>query len=172
MKKWFLAAILLLAVFFRFSNSNWNDNFHLHPDERFLTMVSSADALPDFFVYGTLPLNLNKKLAMFFDKDNYNDFTILGRQLSAVFDLLVVVLLYKTAEILEKKFRLAPSLKYWAGLLYAIAVYPIQSAHFFTVVTFLNFFMFACFYFALRRKTVTSAVFFGLALASKVSAVL
>ena len=171
MKKWFLAAILLLAVFFRFNNSNWDDNFHLHPDERFLTMASSADALPDFFVYGTLPLNLNKKLAVYLNKDNYNGFTILGRQLSAAFDLLVVILLYKTAEILEKKFRLAPSLKYWAGLLYAIAVYPIQSAHFFTVDTFLNFFMFACFYFALRQKTVTSAVFFGLALASKVSAV-
>ena len=83
----------------------------------------------------------------------------------------MVILVYKTAEILEKKYRLVPALKYWAAFFYAIAVYPIQAAHFFTVDTFLNLLMFASFYFALRRKITASAVFFGLALASKASAI-
>lgn len=171
MKKWLLAAILIFAIFFRFNNFNWDENFHLHPDERFLTMVAGDMTQPNFFVYGKLPLTLNKKLAVLLDKDNYNDFTILGRALSALADLLVVVLVYKTTELLAARYKLNNKLKYWAAFLYAIAVYPIQSAHFFTVDAFLNFFMFGCFYFALRQKTIASAIFFGLALASKVSAI-
>ena len=184
-------AIILLAFFFRFNNLNWDENFHLHPDERFLTMVGTAMKIPssvnqyfdqktslmnpsnvgyNFFVYGRFPLILTKYLSMIYKMDNYNDFTILGRQLSAFFDLLTIFFIIKTVELLEKKNRLLSGLKYWAGFFYAIAVLPIQLSHFFAVDTFLNFFMFGSFYFALRKKNIISAIFFGLALSCKITA--
>ncbi len=196
-------AIVLLAFFFRFNNLNWDENFHLHPDERFLTMVGNAMKLPttvnqyfdqktsllnpanigyNFFVYGRFPLILTKYLAVNLNLDNYNDFTILGRQLSAFFDLLIVIFIFKTVLLLEKHYRFSSSIKYWASFFYAIAVLPIQLSHFFTVDTFLNFFMFGSFLFALRysikgeetsplQNIILSAVFFGLALACKVTAI-
>jgi len=199
MKKILVAAtIILLAFFFRFNNLNWDENFHLHPDERFLTMVGTAMKIPssitqyfdqktsllnpsnigyNFFVYGRFPLILTKYLAVVYKLDNYNDFTILGRQLSAFFDFLVVILIFKTVLFLEKHYRFLPSIKYWASFFYAIAVLPIQLSHFFAVDTFLNFFMFGSFYLALRvgrdrplQNTILSATFFGLALACKVTA--
>ena len=200
MKKILVAgAIILLAFFFRFNNLNWDDNFHLHPDERFLTMVGTAMKIPssisqyfdqrtsllnpsnigyNFFVYGRFPLILTKYLAVVYKLDNYNDFTILGRQLSAFFDLLVVILIFKVVLLFEKRYRFSCTIKYWASFFYAITVLPIQLSHFFAVDTFLNFFMFASFYFALRvghdrplQNTILSATFFGLALASKVTAI-
>ncbi|MEK7109682.1 MAG: hypothetical protein AAB876_00515, partial [Patescibacteria group bacterium] len=121
--------------------------------------------------------------------DNYNDFTILGRQLSAFFDLLTVIFIIKTTKLLIYKFREASfnksqyisAVPYWAGFFYAIAVLPIQLSHFFAVDTFLNFFMFGSFYFALRysmmggktpplRYLIFSAIFFGLALSCKITA--
>ncbi|MFA6513562.1 MAG: hypothetical protein WCT34_05245, partial [Patescibacteria group bacterium] len=85
MKKIFVTlAIILLAFFFRFNNLNWDSNLHLHPDERFLTMVGVAMKIPTsinqyfnqtislmnpenvgykFFVYGRFPLILTKYLA-------------------------------------------------------------------------------------------------------------
>src|SRR5512140_1438500 len=35
-------AVLLVAAYFRTVGLNWDDGQHLHPDERFLTMVESA----------------------------------------------------------------------------------------------------------------------------------
>lgn len=197
-------AIILLAFFFRFNNLNWDENFHLHPDERFLTMVGNAMKLPttinqyfnpktsllnpanigyNFFVYGRFPLILTKYLAVNFNLDNYNDLTILGRQLSAFFDLLIIFFIIKTVELLEKNKRLPrigsglSRIKYWAAFFYAIAVLPIQLSHFFAVDTFLNFFMFGSFYFSLKyyfqkrwRNIIFSAIFFGFALASKITA--
>lgn len=192
-------AIVFLAFFFRFNNLNWDANFHLHPDERFLTMVGNAMKLPttanqyfdqktsllnpinvgySFFVYGRFPLILTKYLAVVYKLDNYNDFTILGRQLSAFFDLLIVLLVFKTVWLLEKHYKLSSSVKYWASFFYAIAVLPIQLSHFFAVDTFLNFFMFESFYLSLKfyykKKLgylIFSAIFFGLAITSKVTAV-
>src|SRR6266545_2437965 len=42
-----LLAILLLAGLLRMRGLNWDESQHLHPDERFLTMVESAIKLPD-----------------------------------------------------------------------------------------------------------------------------
>lgn len=191
-------AIILLAFFFRFNNLDWDENFHLHPDERFLTMVGTAMKLPSsinqyfdqktslmnptnigypFFVYGRFPLIMTKYLASVYKMDNYNDFTILGRQLSAFFDIIIIFFIIKTVELLEKKHKLSSSIKYWSGFFYAITVLPVQLSHFFAVDTFLNFFMFGSFYFALRadhdrplQNTIISSIFFGLALSCKVTA--
>ncbi len=198
-KKILLLLILFIGLYFRFNNLNWDENFHLHPDERFLTMVGNAMVLPktfeeylnqdiskinpknigfNFYVYGTFPVLLNKYLAVYNLKDNYNDFTLQGRYLSAFFDLMIIVLVYKTSQLLLKDDKLA----LLSAFFYAIAVYPIQSSHFFTTDTFLNFFMFASFFFFLKateskkRKSqwmniVLSAITFGLASASKASAI-
>ncbi|MCX7881480.1 MAG: phospholipid carrier-dependent glycosyltransferase [Patescibacteria group bacterium] len=195
--------IFILAIFLRFNNLNWDNYHHLHPDERFLTMVMGAMSWPrtlkeyfnpvlsrinpfnigyKFFVYGSFPLILVKSLAMNLNMDNYNQITILGRALSAFFDLLIVFLVYKTALLLffKKKTNIKyqiPKIALWSALFYAISVYPIQSSHFFTTDTFLNFFMFGSFYLVLKFYIFgsffwffLSAVFFGVALACKISA--
>jgi len=134
-----------------------------------------------FFVYGTFPLVITKYLAVALRFDNYNDFTLLGRFLSALVDFLTVILVYKTAKLLLNKiikhdetFENIPLL---SAFFYAVSVYPIQSAHFFTTDTFLNFFMLGGFYFILKMVEVDrflylifSSLFFSLALSSKISA--
>jgi hypothetical protein len=37
-----LLGVLMLAAYFRFSGIDWDDDHHLHPDERFMTMVASS----------------------------------------------------------------------------------------------------------------------------------
>jgi hypothetical protein len=203
MRKIFLFLILVIAIFFRFNHLNWDQNFHLHPDERFLTMVVQAMKLPqsfeeyfnqkksllnppnigfNFYVYGIFPLVLTKYLAVNLGMDNYNEITTLGRFLSAFFDFLTVILVYKTTKLLLKKFKnvsnsLFHVIPLLAAFFYAISVYPIQAAHFFTTDPFLNFFMFGSFYFILKNLEVDrflhlvfSSLFFSLALSSKISA--
>jgi hypothetical protein len=203
MRKIFLFLILVVAIFFRFNHLNWDQNFHLHPDERFLTMVVQAMKLPqsfeeyfnqkksllnppnigfNFYVYGIFPLVLTKYLAVNFGMDNYNEITTLGRFLSAFFDFLTVIFVYKTTKLLLKKFKnvsnsLLHVIPLLAAFFYAISVYPIQAAHFFTTDPFLNFFMFGSFYFILKNVDVDrflhlvfSSLFFSLALSSKISA--
>ncbi len=193
-----LYLILILGASFRFYNINWDQGFHLHPDERFLTMVGNATRIPQnvfdyldpkistlnpanvgyqFFVYGTFPLTLNKLLAVALQNDTYERFTLQGRVLSGFFDLMIILFIFKTAELFEKHHNIHRNIKYFASFFYAISVLPIQLSHFFAVDTFLNFFMFASFYFALRyyfygnaRNVIVCAVFFGFAIASKITA--
>ncbi len=184
--KLFILLILFFAIFFRFNNLNWDSNQHLHPDERFLTMVNTAQKLPanifdyfnqnistlnpanvgyKFFVYGTFPLTLNKTLAVIFNNDDYNLLTIQGRFLSAFFDLLTLFFVYKIAQLFVDKlhktdfnrFQLISTIPLWSAFFYAIAVYPIQLSHFFAVDTFLVFFMVGSFYFALKYHSVILA---------------
>src|SRR5512139_1035551 len=88
---WILAGLLVVGALLRLTNLNWDQFTHIHPDERFLTMVTSAMRLPDslgqffdssqspmnpynlgfdFFVYGTLPLFIVRVLAEFLQKFN------------------------------------------------------------------------------------------------------
>lgn len=208
-KKLFLAIVFGLAIIFRLIGLNWDQSHHLHPDERFLTMVNMAQQLPknlaqyqnpkqsplnpynqdyDFFVYGRLPLNLNKFLAVIFQNDSYHKLALQGRFLTALADILTLVFVYQLAKLIEKKLN-TKKFKHWAVLIYASAVLPIQQAHFFTVDSFLNLFITGSLFFALKAslKALTkfktpakkliranwamSAIFFGLALACKISAV-
>jgi len=198
-KKLLLIAIILIGAFFRFYDNNWDQNEHLHPDERFLTLVGTAIKVPptftdylnpqvssmnpanvnySFYVYGTFPVIADKLLAVATGNDNYNGFTLLGRGISAFVDLLMVIFVFKTAELFEKRYKIDSRIKYWSAFFYAITVLPIQLSHFFAVDTFLNSFVFISFYTALRfslnRKLlwiILSGIFFGLAIASKASAI-
>ena len=198
-RKILLIVIVMIGAILRFCDVNWDQNQHLHPDERFLTMVGTNMKVPptildylnphistmnpanigySFYVYGAFPVILNKVLAIATNGDNYTNFTLLGRLLSGFVDLLVVVMVFKTTELFEKKYKIHHDIKYWAALFYAIAVLPIQLSHFFAVDTFLNSFVFISFYTALRfsftrhyRWLLLSGLFFGLAIASKATAV-
>jgi len=188
-----IIVILWLGMLFRFLNLNWDQKQHLHPDERFLTMVGIKIKWPQsinqylntqesplnpynqgfrFFVYGTFPLFLTKRVALFLKRDTYEQFNLVGRQISAFFDLGVIVLV---GIISKKKFK---KNWIWPMFIYAISVLPVQLAHFFAVDTFLNFFLVASLLFLLLFEQKRSSFFLalagaslGLALACKITAV-
>lgn len=190
--------ILLISAFLRWSGINWDQGQHLHPDERHLSMVSTklkpAANLKNYlnpqisklnpynvgvnsFVYGHLPLNLNKYLGILSNRDTYDTLTLQGRLLSGLFDILTVALIYKLAQLFIKKYNWPQSTKFWASLTYALATLPMQLSHFFAVDTFLNFFMLLSFYFAFKycqkpnyKNLLLSALGFSLALACKITA--
>jgi hypothetical protein len=193
-------AILLCALAFRVYGINWDSNQHLHPDERFLTMVAAAARIPssfsdymdpnvstlnpynlggfNFFVYGTLPLTITKLAASISHMDSYDGVVIMGRFLSALADVGVLVFVYLIASILERKYAFDQRLKYFAAFLYAVAVLPIQQSHFFTTDSFAVFFSMgalwgAIWYWETKKyvSTILCGIFFGLAVASKITSV-
>ncbi len=151
-----LVTILLAGWAFRSMNNNWDESRHLHPDERYLSMVinaiepvwtareyfdtASSPLNPGnkdfgFFVYGTLPVFMVRYAGEWTGQVGYDLNTLLGRTMSAVMDTLTILL---TFFIAKKLFN------HWVGLLaaalYAFAVLPIQLAHFMTVDSFTNTF--------------------------------
>lgn len=192
-KNKFLISIILLAAGLRLFGLNWDQGQHLHPDERFLTMVATAIKIPrnlpeyldpqlspfspynvgySFFVYGTFPLYLTKVLGEIFKLNHYGNLHLLGRALSAFFDVGVVFLIFKTGQKIYSE-----ETGLWAAFLYSLMVLPIQLSHFFAVDTFLNFFLFLTFFLLILltekytlQRLVGLGVAFGLALACKISA--
>lgn len=190
-----LFLILLFAGFLRLFDLNWDQNQHLHPDERFLTMVAGNMLWPDslsgyfnteqstlnphnigysFYVYGTWPVIVTKFVAQIVHLDDYNGLILVGRALSAVADILVVGTVYVVTEEIFKQQRTA----LLAAFSYAILVLPIQLAHFFAVDTFANLFTALAFLFALKISSnriwgiwaVLTGVSLGFALSAKISA--
>jgi hypothetical protein len=166
-----LITIAIFAYAIRALNQNWDQNQHLHPDERFLTMVTEAMKLPGtwaeyvhpklstmnpvnvghtFFVYGVFPLTITKITAMAVNADTYGLIPFVGRTLSAFFDTVTVLCVFWFAVLVRRLLlrvnhhtsRLWP---YWAGFMYAILVLPIQQSHFYTTDSFANTFTFAAF---------------------------
>lgn len=186
--KFLILLIFLLAFILRTYNLNWDSNNHLHPDERFLTMVTSDIKLPSsfseyfdtassplnpynypsyqFFVYGTFPLFLTKILAVYLHLDNYHSIALLGRTLSAFFDAANIFLLYLISKkILKSYYQFLPS------LFYCFLVLPLQLSHFFAVDTFLNFFILLTFTALSYNLIFPAFIAFGLALSCKISAI-
>lgn len=193
-----LLPIVLLAAVFRFTGINWDDNAHLHPDERYMTMVAIAIEWPENFsqyldpvtsplspinknygnyIYGTFPLFFVKYVAESLELGDYENLTIVGRTISGVIDIGNLLLIYFIGNNVYKK-----RLGLLAALLYAIAVMPIQQSHFFTTDTYETFFILATFslliVFLRVRSTLANSfiaaligITMGLALASKISAV-
>jgi hypothetical protein len=179
--------IFLNAFLLRIYGLNWDDNNHLHPDERFLTMVVNDIKLPtsisqyfdtnisplnpynysqyQFFVYGTFPIFLVKYLAVLLHLDNYNHITLLGRLLSALFDSGNIILLYLIAKKFLKSFYvILPS------LFYSFLVFPLQLSHFFAVDTFLTFFLLLTFTLFTYGLLLPAFIMYGIALSCKISA--
>ncbi len=168
-----LIAVLIVSILFggylRLVGVNWDEDQHMHPDERFLSLVQVAISPVQnsgeyfntetsslnpgnrgysFFVYGTLPIFIIRYLGEALGQTDYNAVTILGRQVSAVFDLITVLLLFFIGKRLYGK---------WVGLLgavfYSLAVLPIQLSHFATVDTITNTFAFLAVYAAVWALT-------------------
>lgn len=165
-----LLVIMALGAYFRFTGMNWDENQHLHPDERFLTMVASSiepvknigeyfdtsksSLNPNnrgygFYVYGTLPLFLVRGIADAVKQTGYDEIFLVGRALSAVFDLMTVLLVYLIVIRLYKKRPMALI----AAALTAGSVMQIQLSHYFAVDTFTTFFTTGAVYFAVRILT-------------------
>jgi hypothetical protein len=189
-----LSLVLLAGAFFRFTGVNWDEGHHLHPDERFISMVEDRLALPnsltayldsahstlnpynrgyDSFVYGTLPMSFTKAVGAAAHRDGYDHAYLLGRALSALFDLLTVWLVYRLARRFGGR---APALGA-AGLL-AFCPLAIQLSHFWTVDTFLATFvtltLIGCVRLAFGRSSpagdAATGIALGLAVACKVTA--
>ncbi|HPT65701.1 MAG TPA: glycosyltransferase family 39 protein [Candidatus Woesebacteria bacterium] len=194
-KSFLLLSIILIAIFFRTIGFNWDQGQHLHPDERFLTMVLTKVKIPlslkdylnpqtstlnpynnnfNFFVYGSFPLNLVKLAGELLNKTNYQQIHFIGRGLTILADVLIVLLIYLISKkIFNQKIALLSS------FFYSICVFPIQLSHFYTVDPFLNFFIVLSFYFLILLKDKNKVLFklfllsvsFGIAVACKISAV-
>ncbi len=160
-----ITLILLAGAFFRFYGIRWDQEFHLHPDERFLTMVASSirpvsglgeyfdthksllnphnivdgngNSVFPFFVYGTLPLFIVRYTGELLGQTGYGQIHIVGRYLSGIFDLGTVVLIYLIA---VKMFPRRKWIPLTAAFLYSCSVLPIQISHFFIVDNFTTFF--------------------------------
>lgn len=130
------------------------------------------------YVYGTLPTFLTKWSSNFaastFDNVQlvgYNGAHLVGRTLSAIADMLVIIVIFFIGIRLHSK---------WVGLLaaalYAAAPFPIQQSHFWTVDAMSNLFVILSIYFALRvqdhgkwRDYALFGLFFAMALAGRVN---
>jgi YYY domain-containing protein len=161
-----LIVILLVGVYFRFVGLDWDQEQHLHPDERFLTMVETSIAPVNslaqyfdtatstlnphnrgygFYVYGTLPLFIVRYAGEWLGKTGYDEIHLVGRQLSSIMDLGTVLMVYLIATRLYRNRRLS----LLAAAFASFSVLPIQLSHYFTVDTFTNFFGMLAFYFAM-----------------------
>lgn len=204
-----LAAILLLAAILRFPSVemvtdketgeqtlelvSWDGDHHLHPDERFLTMVSSAIRLPGSvaeyfntaespmnpynnnfgsFVYGTAPLFVVRIAAEVVRQTDYWNIHLVGRVMSALFDLFTCAMVFFIG---RRLFHAGIGL--FAAFLYACAVLPIQQSHFMTVDAFGNVPIVLAFWFTLdimegKRGWLAYALAgaaLGLAVASRIN---
>ncbi|MBI5649745.1 MAG: glycosyltransferase family 39 protein [Chloroflexi bacterium] len=196
-RTWFaFGIILLIAAFFRFAGLAWDSGYLFHPDERKILLVVNELALPEnlgqafspdsplspkFFAYGSLPIYLLKALSAFAPSTDFAvpwrdnqlvGLAILGRALSAIFDLGTIVFTFLLARRLyDARVGLI------ASACIVVTVLHIQIAHFYAVDTLLTMLVVATVFFAARyassknrRDEIAMAVAFGLALATKISA--
>ncbi|HEX3247049.1 MAG TPA: DUF2298 domain-containing protein [Chloroflexota bacterium] len=162
---WFVAVIVAGAAL-RFIGIAWDETYHLHPDERFLTMVETAIRAPanlggyfdtatstlspynnnfGLYVYGTFPLYLVKAVGQALTMADYDKINLVGRALSALFDVGTIA-----ATIVVGRRLYGPAVGLLGGGLYALMALPIQQAHFFTVDSYATFFAVLAAYLALR----------------------
>jgi hypothetical protein len=152
---------MAVGAWLRLDGVHWDGDHHLHPDERYMTMVAGAVDFPrslgeyfdvgasplspynhdvgQSYLYGTLPLNATKLAARATGRDDYEGLTVVGRRLSAIVDVLAIGVVFLLARrmlsgVRGAAARAAPVL---AAAFYALAVLPLQQAHFFTVDSWL-----------------------------------
>jgi len=156
--RWLLFAVLCLGMAFRFFGLNWDQTAGQHPDERHILMCTWRLDLPSsaaeyfdeaksplnprnrgahFYAYGSLPGTLLKSVVAFGGIKKPEQMMIAGRALSALADTAVIALVFALSWSLYRR----PETALLAALLYALAVLPIQHAHFFVVDPFANLFI-------------------------------
>lgn len=189
-----LLAILVAGAYLRWTGIAWDQGHHLHPDERYISMVEENLEFPksvgqyfdsatsplnpynrqhDSFVYGTLPMVVTKAIADRIGKPGYDRAYLVGRALSGFFDLFTVWIAYRIGRRLSGR---------KAGLMAAafIAFCPlgIQLSHFWGVDSFLTTFCAATLLGCVRivqgrvswKSLAVTGVALGLAVACKITA--
>ncbi len=189
-----LGLIIATGFYLRSLNSNWDNGYYFHPDERALIMFAlplekptSWDKLispeselnPHFFAYGSFPIYLLKgvsELAKFYDPQlgEYGSIHLVGRFLSALFDTATIALVFLLARRL-----FSPAVGLFSAFCYSVSVLPIQLSHSYAVDTLLTFFLLLSLYFALElidktriRNAIFVGIFFGTCIAIKISALI
>lgn len=194
MKKinYLLIGIIILAAIFRLYGLNWDQGFHLHPDERAITLFTiplkipisiqeflsvNSSLNPHFFAYGSLPLYLLKLSGSMLSNVNplfaqYDKINLVGRFISLLFDMGTLLLIYLLGKKLFNK-----NVGNLTAFFYTISVFPIQLSHFYAVDTLLNFFIILTLYLLIKfyekptiRNALLTGAAFGLALGTKISA--
>jgi hypothetical protein len=159
-----LTLIVAVGLLLRLAWRSWDDGTHLHPDERYMSIVADNVRWPgsvgEYFdveesplspyntepgrsyLYGEFPLFATKLVATIFGREGYGDLYLVGRAVSAVVDALSIVLVFVLARMLLSGVRGArrDAGALLAAAFYACAVTAIQHAHFFTVESWLVFF--------------------------------
>ena len=184
--KLFLWLIFVIGFMLRIVGLNWDQGQHLHPDERFLTMVSSSINLPKnvfeyfntstsnfnpanngytFYVYGTFPLLIIRLFSQIVNLTSYDQIFLVGRFFSALFDSAVIFLIFLISLNLFKNNKIA----LFSSFLYSICIFPIQQSHFFTVDSITVFLFTLTIFLLISHRFNLSGLFFGITLASKTS---
>lgn len=184
---WFLFGLIMLAALvLRLYQPDWYADRQFHPDERWI-VGSAVPGLnypdkPIGLQYGSLPLYILSFYKNFLNDlrnnnwvknlDTNRELTKGARVISGLFDTGTIVFIFFTALLL---FGPKPAL--FSAALLAFTALHIHAAHFCTVDTFTAFFIAGMVYFCARiykygtlPNYITAAVFFGAALASKISA--
>ncbi len=147
--------LLFVAAVLRLVGINWDEGHHLHPDERFISMVEEKISFPDSaaeyfdsarsslnpynrghdsFVYGTLPIFLTKAVSGILGKTGYGGSFLVGRALSALADLASIWFAY----LLTRRFSRGRRTALAAAAFLAFCPLGIQLSHFWAVDTFLT----------------------------------
>jgi YYY domain-containing protein len=175
--KTLLLLIVLVGAFFRFVDLRWDEGYHLHPDERFISMVEEKLSLPgsvsqyfdssssslnpynrgnSSFVYGTVPVFVAMMVGKLVRMTGYDGTYLVGRALSGLFDLVSVWMAYLVTR------RVAPRAGRGAALAAAgfLAFCPlsIQLSHFWTSDTFLTTFSILALLGAVRHARGNSGI--------------
>jgi YYY domain-containing protein len=188
-----LLGLLALAFYLRLYGINWANGGHFHPDERAIVEFSRRIAFPTdepsllfdaksplnpgWFNYGSLPLYLIRFVSYvappdWFGEATYDQVFIAGRAISAVFDVLGILVLYLIGARLFGK---------WAGVLAAalitFSVLHIGYSHFLATDIMLAALLVVTFSFLVKasqegklRHFAFAGIFFGLTMSTKVSA--
>jgi YYY domain-containing protein len=158
-----LALILLVGAALRFHGLDWDQPegapgpLQMHPDERFLSIVSSALEWPDnpdayfdtahsplnpynapevhSYVYGTFPLLLARGVAAITDEPTYDSTIVWGRRITALLDTATIALVFALGWVLFSR-----RIGLLGAAFYALAVLPTQLAHFWTMDPYVTFF--------------------------------
>lgn len=174
-----VAGVFILAAFLRFYGQNWDQGLYLHPDERFIAIVSSdrvslpsrdrIDLLfdpahsplnprrdgptgqPESFAYGSLPIYVQGAVSWLISLVSDTDFGSYAETYRVGRPLSGLMDLLTLLFVFLLARRLAHQYAALvAAALYAFAVLPIQLAHFFTVDVWLSCFVTASLYLAIR----------------------
>lgn len=175
-----LLLIVAVGIFLRAYGLNWDQGLYLHPDERFIAIVSSSrvdmppkddlgsifnprtsplnprrddpvTGAPLSFAYGTLPVYVQSVMAWAVNLVSDTDYQSYPNIYKVGRTLNVLIDTLTIVLVFLLARRLfRPSAGLVAAALYALSVLPIQLSHFFTVDIWLTFFVTATLYLAIR----------------------